>query len=130
MALITLGRRLRSTWRGDPAAVGLLHHLACSGPVRVSALADALALDVSTVSRHVSGLEAEGLLFRQEDPGDRRATIVDISDTGRGYVSRALEERSAILRSALSSWADGDIHALTGYLDRLSDDLGRAGGAA
>lgn len=130
VALITLGRRLRSTWRGDPAAVGLLHHLACAGPVRISGLADALVLDVSTVSRHVSGLEADGLLVRQEDPDDRRATIIAISEEGRAYVTRALDERSAFLRRALATWPAEDVDALIGYLDRLADDLGRAAGGA
>ena len=38
----------------DPALAAVLHELGCTGPIRVSVLAEAMRLDQSTVSRHVS----------------------------------------------------------------------------
>jgi DNA-binding MarR family transcriptional regulator len=119
-----VGRRLRSAWRTDPAAVGVLHELAKSGPMRITALAEVLVLDISTTSRHVSGLESSGYVFRKSDPSDRRATLLELSPAGRRFLANALAERSAVLRAATSSWSDDDINALHTYLNRLADDLG------
>jgi DNA-binding MarR family transcriptional regulator len=119
-----VGRRLRAAWRSDPAAVGVLHELARSGPMRISALATVLALDISTTSRHVSGLEADGMVVRQSDPADRRATLMSLSPAGREYLAVAIAERAAVLRTATAAWSDDEIATLHTLLNRLADDLG------
>jgi DNA-binding MarR family transcriptional regulator len=71
-----------------------------------------IGLDASTVSRHVKQLEDRGLLERTEDPDDRRASQVTVSEQGaaclsagfaarRGVISRALDELSADERETL-----------------------------
>jgi DNA-binding MarR family transcriptional regulator len=101
-----------------------MHELARSGSMRISALAAALVLDISTTSRHVSALESDGLLARQPDPADRRATLLALTPAGREYLTSAIAERSAVLRAATATWADDDVAALHAYLNRLADDLG------
>lgn len=119
-----VGRHLRAAWRTDPAAVGVLHELSRTGPVRISALANSLALDISTMSRHVRALEADELIERRRDPADGRATLLDLTDAGQEFLTDAIAERSAVLRAATASWSDDDIAALHTYLTRLANDLG------
>lgn len=123
IAFANVGRRLRCAFRTDPAAVGVLHTLAEAGPMRVSALAEALVLDISTTSRHVSTLESEGFVAREVDPADRRACLVDITPAGDDFLQQALRERAAVLESATREWPADDLTSLIDLLDRLADDL-------
>lgn len=126
LAFVNVGRRLRAAYRTDPAAVGVLHTLACHGPMRVSALADSLVIDISTTSRHVSGLESDGLLTREPDRADRRASLVTLTPAGSDFLVRALEERASVLQAATGAWSGDDITTLIRLLNRLADDLAEA----
>lgn len=123
LALVTVGRRLRAAFRTDPAAVGVLHSLARLGAMRVSTLAEALVIDISTTSRHVSGLETDGLVVREVDPADRRACLVAITPAGAEFLDRALRDRAAVLRAATQDWPADDMTTLIRLLDRMADDL-------
>ena len=122
LAFVRLFRRLKrmSTMGGlDPALAAVLHELGCSGPVRVSVLADAMRLDQSTVSRHVSALEQARLVERSHDPDDRRAALLSMTPAGRRRLAIILEERRAIFRAATADWSDDDRARLAGLLDRM-----------
>lgn len=64
------------------ASRAVLTHLALSGPLTVGDLAGHLDRAQSVVSDIVSGLEAKGFLAREKDPGDRRRTLVWLTDDG------------------------------------------------
>jgi DNA-binding MarR family transcriptional regulator len=52
-------------------------------PLRLSALAELLALSLPTVSDAVTALEKKGMLRRRSDPGDGRAFLLDLTSRGR-----------------------------------------------
>src|SRR3954471_2621898 len=124
--MMALGRRLRQKQPGDAvdfSAFPILKLLRHQGPMRVSTLAQVLGLDASTVSRHVKQLEDRGLLERAEDPDDRRASQVTLSEKGstcleagfaarRGVVSHALEELSTEERDTLRDLVARVVEAL------------------
>src|ERR1700709_2706144 len=60
----------------ERAAFILLVPLVKDGPRRLSTLADAVHSDVSTVSRQVAQLVKLGLVVRQPDPSDGRASLL------------------------------------------------------
>jgi DNA-binding MarR family transcriptional regulator len=76
-------------------------HLAESGTLTMSALSERLNVTLSTVSIVVHQLASYGLVERQEDPADRRRTIVYIHPRQRKYVDAALAERTEPIRRAL-----------------------------
>ena len=106
----------------DPMAYPLLHHLA-QGPMRVSALAEAVHADVSTVSRQVSTLVDLGFVERGPDPEDRRAHALSIGESGLGLLADIRAGRDRWLRQLLTGWTDDDVRDLTGHLARLAGDL-------
>ena len=72
--MMALGRRMRQRQPGDAidySAFPILKLLTHQGPMRLSALAQVLGLDASTVSRHARQLEDKGLLERTERPRRR-----------------------------------------------------------
>jgi DNA-binding MarR family transcriptional regulator len=119
-------RRLKSSAAalgGDPAALHVVHMVKEHGPLRLTALAEAAMLDASTVSRHVQHLEAVGQLARTTDPADRRATLIEVTDSGEALLREALAARGRLLDDALAGWSPRDRAALARLLSRLAEDM-------
>ncbi|MFJ7155223.1 MarR family winged helix-turn-helix transcriptional regulator [Streptomyces sp. NPDC101118] len=70
-----------------------------------SALANALKLDRSTVTRTVQRLEQQGLITRETAPDDRRSVIVSLTSEGRALrseVERAWADLETITTAGMS----------------------------
>lgn len=123
---ITAGLRV-STLVGAPverSGLGVLSRLADRGPTRLSELAGVFGLDLSTVSRQVSRLEAAGMVTRGADTRDARAHLLDITDAGRDVLLEARRILHDRLERALREWPARDREELARLLLRLGDDLG------
>jgi DNA-binding MarR family transcriptional regulator len=107
----------------DPGAFPVLHHLASAGPSRQGALAEALGLDASTVSRQVRTLVDEGLLSATRDPQDGRATVLAISQAGREQLVDRLRAHRASLQAATAAFTGQERDDLVRLLTKLADAL-------
>jgi DNA-binding MarR family transcriptional regulator len=124
MATVRVGRRLRTRLPGDEfdfSSLALLKTAAHQGPIRLSSLASALNLDASTVSRHVRTLEDRGLLERDADPEDGRASRVAVTARGLRALEEGAERRRALIGEVLAGWDDADRETLRALLHRLSE---------
>ncbi|MEJ2868997.1 MarR family transcriptional regulator [Actinomycetospora sp. OC33-EN08] len=99
-----VARRLRHSWRDalapydvTPSQLRALGTLMRHGPVRPGALAKHLGIAPRSATEVVDALEERGLVRRETDPADRRATLVVVTDTG---VSLAGEIRHARAQEA------------------------------
>jgi DNA-binding MarR family transcriptional regulator len=91
----TLMRLLHAIRRGQRMRFGdrdlsgprirLLAAVAEARPVRMGDLADRLGLTARTITTLVDALEQDGLVERQADPTDRRATLIDMTPMGHRY---------------------------------------------
>jgi DNA-binding MarR family transcriptional regulator len=109
----------------DRAAYLLLRRLAQTGPQNVNALADALSLDGSTVTRQVAVLVRDGLATRHRDPSDGRSILVAPTPAGRSRMEAVRTARHAVYATVLADWSDDDRAALANLLGRLNHDLDR-----
>lgn len=94
-----------------------------AAPMRLSDLAMALELDLSTVSRQVRQLVDTGLLDRHADPDDGRASLITLSPRGRAVLEAVRTARRDVLRRTLCEWAPGERTALAAALNRLAADM-------
>jgi DNA-binding MarR family transcriptional regulator len=78
-----------------------LFALTMGGPASVGDLAARINLAPTTTSLLVNELNRAGLVERKEDEGDRRRTIVDVSDDIRGPLAKHASKRMAIVERAL-----------------------------
>jgi DNA-binding MarR family transcriptional regulator len=124
-----MSRLMRAATRAkaqDAAGGGVFHSFALlvalkeSGPVRSTALAEAVFSDPSTISRQVAALVDHGLVVRQPDPDDRRATLLAISDAGLEAVAHKLLLRDLQLAQMTADWSSRDRARLADLLDRFS----------
>jgi DNA-binding MarR family transcriptional regulator len=116
-------RRFQSRDPVDTASIRLLSTLQHAGPMRPSDLAGLHLLDLSTISRHLRGLEDEGYVQREADPDDGRAIRFVLTESGADALDAVVANRCAALGGVLENWPAADRDQLGELLRRLADDL-------
>ena len=106
-----------------PSAYFLLVHIAEHGPVRASALVEAMDLDKGAMSRGVQHLIDLGLVDRTPDPDDGRATLLSVSAEGRTRLADMAVHRRKRLDERLSGWSDDELTAFVSELARYNATL-------
>lgn len=121
--LMSAMQRSRMLHQAGAPAIGVLIQIAKHGALRPTALAAALNIDLSTVSRQLAKLETDGLVIRAEDPEDRRAHVVHLTDAGITHAKDALVQRILGFQTLISSWPEGDRAEFARLLDRFVTDF-------
>ncbi|WP_305787263.1 MarR family winged helix-turn-helix transcriptional regulator [Symbioplanes lichenis] len=83
-------------------------------------LAVSTALDPSTVSRAVAALVAQGLVAREPDPHDGRATVLILTPAGRAALDEATQWYGEVLGRALDGWTPGEVASFSAALHRFT----------
>ena len=110
--------------RLDRSGSALLLKLSARGDsLRVTDLAEMLGVDIPTVTRKVQQLERDGMVVRQSDPDDRRASRICLTAAGRRTIDRVRKARRSWLEHLFEGWGDDDLSALADLLSRFADDL-------
>lgn len=109
--------------RLDRASYVVLSRIGEWGPIRLSELAGRLGVDVSTASRHVHRLVTDGYITRADDPTDRRAALLSLTEPGTEAVDRIRAARRDALGRLLDDWPADDRAALARLLSRLAESL-------
>jgi DNA-binding MarR family transcriptional regulator len=119
--LVRLARTLRRAGQSTLTAsqVLALGTVEDFGPLRISALATHEAMDPSVATRVVASLEVLGLLIRADDPEDKRASLVDLSESGRRALIELWNERMLGLNSRLERLTQKERHAVEAALPAL-----------
>lgn len=107
----------------DRSGYLLLHTLGTHGPRNVHALAEALGLDASTVTRQVVALERQGHVHRARDPRDGRAVVVEATGSGLAELAAHRVARTDLYAGVLGGWSRLDRALLAELLGRLNADL-------
>lgn len=94
--------------------------------LRYSEISSEVEIDLSTASRHCAELVHDGYLERRDDPKDRRAGLLFITDRGRKIIDELIDHRKSVISKALADWSEGDQEMLITLIDRLSADLSNA----
>ncbi|MDQ2816352.1 MAG: MarR family transcriptional regulator [Actinomycetota bacterium] len=110
----------RSQLAGASRAV--LEHLALAGPLTVGEAAAHLVRAQSVISEIVAHLERQGLLERDNDPADRRRTLIWLTQRGHEALRRDREVLSVEqLARAMARLPSGQADDLTAGLRALVD---------
>ena len=120
-----IGERARAVHPDlQPMSYLMLAHLAESGPLRSSALAEIFGVDKGAVSRQVQHLVELELLDRTPDPADGRATLLSPSEDARRRLREVQKQRRRRLDERLGDWSESDLEALVAALGRYNRTLG------
>jgi DNA-binding MarR family transcriptional regulator len=107
----------------DRAAYVILRRLQQDGPQNVSALAAALNLDGSTVTRQVTALQKDGLIERRPDPRDGRGTVIEATALGLQQVEAVRQTRRTLYGTVLHDYSGQERRELAATLERFTAAL-------
>jgi DNA-binding MarR family transcriptional regulator len=100
------------------------------GPASTKALAMALNLDASTVTRQITALESGGFVERRPDPSDGRSSTIVLTAEGRRTMARVEQERRQGMEDLIGTWTERDKSTLGRALSRLNVSLLQSGRAS
>lgn len=121
--LDTFARRSSRYLEIDRAGYLALRTIEHLGPLSTKALATALSLNASTVTRQVGALENGGFVDRRPDPSDRRSSTIALTAAGRRAMGGVERERRAGIEALVRAWGDGERAMLGRVLNRLNASL-------
>jgi DNA-binding MarR family transcriptional regulator len=126
--LETFGRRSSLYVRVDRAGYLAMRVLEDLGPMSTNALAQALHLDASTVTRQIAPLERSGLIERSRDPADGRSSSMTLTAEGRSCMAGVKQERLRCIKALVSDWDGAGQAGLADALARLNTSLAESVG--
>ncbi|MEU2107830.1 MarR family transcriptional regulator [Streptomyces sp. NPDC019507] len=104
----------------EPAAYGLLVRLEESGAQRATDLAGYFGVGKATMSRQLRALEELGLVVREPDPADGRASLVRLTDEGLTRFRAVRKARRDRYVRKLAGWDRGEVAELARLLHQLN----------
>ncbi|NUS12332.1 MAG: MarR family transcriptional regulator [Streptomyces sp.] len=107
----------------DRAAYLLLNRLDREGPMGVKALAEAMGIDSSTVTRQVAPLVDTGLVKRTSHPDDGRAVVLAVSPRGRARLDDVRDSRRRLMAQVTEGWSNEEREVFAGLLVRFNNGL-------
>ncbi|MFI1014433.1 MarR family winged helix-turn-helix transcriptional regulator [Streptomyces sp. NPDC020965] len=117
-----LARLLPVECPSGPAAV--LSLLNRHGEMRLSRLAELLAVDMSVTSRHVAHVVERGWIERAPDPGDKRSRLLRLTPAGVAMLDGLTGRTADMFARHLHDWSDAEVEELITMLARLRDSFG------
>jgi DNA-binding MarR family transcriptional regulator len=104
-----LSRRLRPTVAGSgltPSQTSVLFTIARLGPLGLSEISEIEGINPTMLSRIAAQLCQSGLISRESNPGDRRATLVRATPAGQRLRKRIHRERTEALQEHIAKLTD------------------------
>lgn len=127
-AFWSVARRLRETsqetlvpWDITPSHLRALRALRRHGTMRLSELSDHLHIAPRSATEVVDALESRALVQRRPDPGDRRATLVEVTEHGAGVLEAIRAARGTETERAFGRLSQTDRADLARILRKLRD---------
>jgi DNA-binding MarR family transcriptional regulator len=121
LVMFRLARALRhqGTTALSPSQVSALASVDEVGPLRISALATLESVGAPVATRIVASLEELDLLKRTDDPDDKRASLVELSEHGHDVLTALWSERTIGLSSRLERLSTAERNRLEAALPVL-----------
>jgi MarR family transcriptional regulator for hemolysin len=86
-------------------------------------LAGALHIEGPTLTRQLDRLEADGLISRQRDPGDRRAVRVETTEAGKQLYERLLKVAMTTDAEVRGELSEREVETLQRLLSKVRSAL-------
>jgi DNA-binding MarR family transcriptional regulator len=119
-----IGERARAVHPDlQPASYLMLTFLMAEGPQRSSVVSERFNVDKGAISRQVQHLCDLGLLVREPDPADGRATLISASPDAVHRLEAVDRDRRRWLDEHLAEWTEADLRDFVGGLSRYNTAL-------
>jgi DNA-binding MarR family transcriptional regulator len=102
----------------QPAAFLLVRWLYSYGQASATTLAEATAMDRSSVSRLINQLKQLGYVKSETSPEDRRGVLLSLTELGIQKTKEALKEKEHVFYNRIAKW---DENQLETFINLLAD---------
>lgn len=109
----------------EPAAYGLLSVLMRHGGMRLTELAQRIAVGKPSVSRQITFLVSLGLVARESDPLDGRAQLIQLTPAGLAKMNSLHAGRQLAFQQQLAEWDEEELTQLARLVEKLNADFRR-----
>lgn len=116
-----LNRRIRIDGHESipPLQLSALVTVEAHGPLRLSELARREAVTAPTMSRVLTSLVDQGLVYREPDPQDARGVLITLSSLGSGRLDEVRNHRTALVARRLARLDADQLAALQAAMPAL-----------
>ncbi|MEV4315655.1 nitroreductase/quinone reductase family protein [Actinocrispum sp. NPDC049592] len=106
-----------------PGQEALLLELARTGPMIQAQLSEALGCEPPSVTLMTRKLDASGHISRYPDPTDKRATVVELTDSGKALADRVKDVWRALAEETVTGLPAKTVAELPGILNTLTANV-------
>jgi DNA-binding MarR family transcriptional regulator len=106
-----------------PGQEALLLELARTGPMIQAQLSQALGCEPPSITLMTRKLEATGHIRRTPAPSDKRATIVELTDSGKALADQVKQLWCALAKETVTGLPAQTVAALPGILTTLTRNV-------
>ncbi|MCC5577424.1 MarR family transcriptional regulator [Microtetraspora sp. AC03309] len=106
-----------------PGQEALLLELARTGPMIQAQLSEALGVEPPSVTLMTRKLEASGHIRRTPAPSDKRASIVELTDSGKALTDQVKQLWRALAEETVTGLPAQTVAELPGVLNTLSGNV-------
>ena len=101
---------------------GVLEALYHVGDLTVGEVKEKILSSDGTIPVVVKNLEKRGLLFRKQDPQDKRKSILSLTEQGKKVISEAYPVNEKMIRDQMSVWTREEKKQLSVLLRKFQTD--------
>jgi len=106
-----------------PGQEALLLELARTGPMIQAQLSEALGCEPPSVTLMSRKLEAAGHIRREPAPGDKRASVVELTDSGKALADQVKQLWRALAEETVTGLPAQTVAELPGLLNSLTGNV-------
>ncbi len=103
----------------EPGQFRALDAVAGNGPATIRTLADIMDVEPSTVTRAVTRLETDGLVYKQRAERDHREVLVELTDLGAARHQYFVDRAYRIYEEIFTVFDTGEREVLADLLERM-----------
>lgn len=104
---------------------GVLEALYHVGDLTVGEVKEKILSSDGTIPVVVKNLEKQELLYRKQDPADKRRSILSLTEKGRELIRKAYPENETMITDRMSVWSDDEKKQLMTILQKFGSQKGR-----
>jgi MarR family transcriptional regulator for hemolysin len=87
-------------------------------------IAEAMGVTEATLTHHLNGMDAEGLLTRHRDPDNRRVHVLEVTAKGEAVFLRLRSVALSFDKRLRQGVSEAEVEHLRALLDRLAANVG------
>ena len=87
-------------------------------------IAEAMGVTEATLTHHLNGMDAQGLIVRRRDPSNRRVHLLELTEQGEEMFVGLRTAALAFDRRLRRGVNEGEAELLRTFLDRLATNVG------